>query len=103
MGFGEQLSVLMKLFEGLDLGPLEGVRPVLCCCHCGYSYKGRGVYADHNFARWNLEQHERACLRKRMLAEERASRKTRMSQATAKPLPGQLPLPSIDGVVEVPR
>ena len=71
------------------------------CRYCGYAYKGRGIYADHGLAKYNLEQHEEACLdqqERRARKRERYRRlRIRMSVKRGEPLPGQLGFP-FDGI-----
>ena len=45
------------------------------CRYCGFTYKGRGLYADHGFSEYNLERHEEVCL------EQRAERAVKASRA----------------------
>jgi hypothetical protein len=59
---------------------------------------GRQIYADHNFYEHNYEAHVKACPRQQHRAMLRAIRKAGQGVA---PLPGQLPLPHVDGVREV--
>lgn len=81
------------------------------CRHCGFAYKGRGIYADHGLAEYNLQQHESVCLEqqrrkaatqnRKRLRNARAYRR-KLEKLAGKtgwtpPTPGQLGFP-FDGV-----
>jgi len=59
---------------------------------------GREIFADHNLSQRNFEAHVRACPSQQKCRLERAIVKTGVGVL---PLPGQLQLPGIEGVVEV--
>lgn len=64
------------------------------CRYCGYNYKGRGIYADHPLAEYNLALHEETCLdQQRRGAEKEQKRRIRQAVRRSKPLPGQLGFP----------
>jgi hypothetical protein len=74
-------------------------RQVRPCRFCGLSYKGRGLYADHGFAKYNLERHEDACVGQQVCRVEREKR-TRVRNMRRNGVgPGQLGFP-FDGVPE---
>jgi len=80
----------------------KGVQPTLACRHCGYAFKGRGIIGGHNLAKYNLEQHEAACLKQQARKEQRKVNRAYRKAGLEPPLSGQLPLPEIEGVKEVP-
>lgn len=81
----------------------RGVSPTLACRHCGYAYQGRGIIGGHNLAAYNLAQHESACLKQQARKEARRVARACRLAGIEPPLPGQLPLPEVEGVEEVPR
>jgi len=81
----------------------RGVSPTRTCCHCGYAFKGRGIIGGHNLADYNLMQHEAACLGQRARKEAKRVARACKLAGVEPPLPGQLPLPEVEGVEEVPR
>jgi len=80
-------------------------RPVLSCKHCGYAYAGRGIFADHGLAQYNLRSHEEVCLQQQANEKARAARryrremerKARKAGIGSAPMVGQLGFPW-DGV-----
>jgi len=81
----------------------KGVSPTLACRHCGYAFKGRGIIGGHNLAAYNLMRHEETCLKQK--ARKEAARVARACKLAGvePPLPGQLPLPGVEGAEEVPK
>ena len=79
-------------------------RQVRPCRFCGYAYKGRGLYADHGFAGYNLARHEDVCPRQQTARVEHEKRtRTRARWRALKrgvAMPGQLGFP-FDGIPEV--
>lgn len=85
------------------------MRQLHSCRHCGFGYKGRGIYADHGLGQYNLEQHEGVCLKKQAARVEQAARaRARASRAYRRriektggvaPAVGQFGFP-FDGVPE---
>jgi len=82
--------------------PTRGVPPTLVCRHCGYAFKGRGIVGGHNLATYNLAQHEAACLNQRARKEAKRIARSCKLAGVEPPLSGQLPLPEVEGVEEVP-
>lgn len=80
---------------------VSGVSPTLACCHCGYAYQGRGIIGGHNFAAYNLEQHEASCLNQQARKESRRVIRVWKNAGLEPPIPGQFPLPYVEGVQEV--
>jgi len=92
------------------VGAVEA-RSTYSCAHCGRSYEGRGVYADHGLAAYNLARHEGACIaqqqRRARVEARKAARKARkyrrhLERVTGRhggvaPMEGQLGFP-FDGV-----
>ena len=93
------------------------MRPVYACRFCGRSYEGRGIYADHGLSKYNLEQHEAACLGQQhrraqvvSRAQARAARAYRKVQERVArrtggtpPSEGQLGFPGFEGVPSIVR
>jgi hypothetical protein len=80
---------------------VAGQRRLRPCRYCGFQYKGRGLYADHGFAEFNLRRHEDACQGQRARSAKRRRRQMMKRLKAAGALEGQLGFPFDDVPEEI--